>query len=539
MSTTSLNFTTPGADVTSQLTSALAPLGSTDTIIIHFGVGTFHISNAVVFKCNTIIYGEGADVTKVMCDSGASFTNNDTYLLFKGTKNGEISVDVSNLEISLSEHNGIFWVGAERHLIMIVHSNDVHIHSVRSYCYNAAITNLDMRVCSNVTIKDCEFINYNNCQTGGIIWVRRDTHNVTITHNRLVKYGNDEIIAFWEAGDDNTAAPTSGIKENIIIADNEITYARPSFGDSSIRCTVFITFYTALEASNQHYVPTEFKNIHFTNNDIKIDSPLTGLISYTFNAIDTHQNITFRNNRVVSTANNVGTNSSYQAICIRDTSSSTDAIQIVSNNFSTLAITINQFNDASTKFMDMYSGRAIVVDNTYVSPYYIENNKRRGSVLFEPHGDSNHLQLYNNHFVGLKNIGKFDSGSGLVATIIADGNLFSGDTRTYCNNCARTDLKFNNNTFISESYEMFLQEFASTGTLIFTNNNVDIHFTNAQGHHAGVLFAHYSSDPLSSMYFERFEVTGNVVRGTTATIWIPSGLNCGTYIVSNNTFYNS
>ncbi|MBQ9466266.1 MAG: hypothetical protein IJU62_04740 [Muribaculaceae bacterium] len=539
MSTVSLNFTTSGADVTSQLTGTLASLGNADTIIVHFGAGTFHISNAVVFQCNTIIYGEGADVTKVVCDSGASFTANDTYLTFKGSKNGEISVDISNLEVCISEHTGILWSGNERHLMKIVHSNDVHIHGIRSYCYNAAITNLDMRVCSNVTIKDCEFINYNNCLTGGVIWMRRDTHNVAITHNRLVKYGNDEIIAFWEAGDDNTAAPISGIKENIIIADNEITYARPSFGDTSIRCTIFITFYNVTNTSSQHYVPTEFKNIHFTNNDIKIDSPMTGLISYTFNAIDTHQNITFRNNRVLSTANNVGTNSSYQVICVRDTSGSTDAIQIVGNNFSTLAITTDQFNDSATIFLNMYNGRAVVVDNTYVSPYYIENNKRRGTALFWPHGDSNHLQLYNNHFVGLKNIGVFSSGSGLVATIIADGNLFSGDTRTYCNNCDRADLKFNNNTFISESYETLLQEFASTGTLLFTNNNVDIQFINSHGHHEGVLIAHYSSDPLSSMYFERFEVTGNVVQGTTAAIWILSGLNCGIYIVNNNSFYNS
>ena len=49
MSTTNLNFTTSGADVTQQLITALAPLGSTDTVVVHFGAGTFHISNAVVF----------------------------------------------------------------------------------------------------------------------------------------------------------------------------------------------------------------------------------------------------------------------------------------------------------------------------------------------------------------------------------------------------------------------------------------------------------------------------------------------------------
>lgn len=206
MSTTNLNFTTSGADVTQQLITALAPLGSTDTVVVHFGAGTFHISNAVVFTCNAVIYGEGIGVSKIVCDSSASLTSNDTYLSFSSTKNNEISVDISNIEISISEHTGILWVGAERHLMKIVHSNDVHIHSIRSYCYNAAITNLDMRVCSNVTIKDCEFVNYNNCQTGGVIWMRRDTHNVAITHNRLVKFGNDEIFAFWEAGDNNAAA---------------------------------------------------------------------------------------------------------------------------------------------------------------------------------------------------------------------------------------------------------------------------------------------------------------------------------------------
>lgn len=53
----------------------------------------------------------------------------------------------------------------------------------------------------------------------------------------------------------------------------------------------------------------------------------------------------------------------------------------------------------------------------------------------------------------------------------------------------------------------FLQEFATTGSLVFNENNV---FVKTNG---GKLMAHWNSNPTSSMRFNRLEVKNNLLRG--------------------------
>ena len=86
---------------------------------------------------------------------------------------------------------------------------------------------------------------------------------------------------------------------------------------------------------------------------------------------------------------------------------------------------------------------------------------------------------------------------------------------------------------------MLLQEFASGGNLIFNNNQVAILFSN-NGSYQGRLFVHYSGGLPANAHFDMFEVTGNIVRGTSESIWLgmPSQGDCGTYNVSGNTFYS-
>ena len=534
-----IHFETPGEDVTQRLISSLGSLGVSDTAYVIFEPGTFYISNAIMAYCNIIMTGAGRSLTKIICQSSAVFDHNDTYLMFNGSFNNEISVSISNVEVCLSDHTGIFWTEHERHLIKIIHSNAVNIHNVKMYSYNAALTLLDMRVCSNVFISDNVLINYNNCGSGGNVWMRRDTHNVTIVRNQIIKYGNDEALAFWISGDndDPNSSPTSGIKENIIVADNHILYHKPSWGDGTIICTILLTVYNWFDVRDPQ-APITFKDIHFTNNDITIDAPISGLFSFHYKPNDSHQKIDIVRNKVLSTTNNCATSSAYHMITVTDEAYGDDAIQIVDNSFTTEAITIGPDSEARTLFLRSESGKVLAIGNTYIGPNYVVDNYRYGTKLYWPSGPNNYLYLFNNHFAGLKMIGQFSGPIINDVTIVAEKNIFSGDTRIYCTSVAIANLSFNNNTFLSDCYEMLLQEFAAQGKLIFTNNNVTIFFTNNQGVHEGRLFAHYESYPLSSMYFERFEVTGNTVQGTTASTWIMSGLNCGTYIVNSNSFIN-
>ena len=60
---------------------------------------------------------------------------------------------------------------------------------------------------------------------------------------------------------------------------------------------------------------------------------------------------------------------------------------------------------------------------------------------------------------------------------------------------------------MSNSMTFFLQEFATTGSLVFNENNV---FVNTNG---GKLMAHWNSNPTSSMRFNKLDVRNNLLRG--------------------------
>ena len=82
-----------------------------------------------------------------------------------------------------------------------------------------------------------------------------------------------------------------------------------------------------------------------------------------------------------------------------------------------------------------------------------------------------------------------------------------GTVTAYCNVIDTLDLVFNNNLFVSNDMNFFLQEFASHGSLTFDYNNV---YVKTSG---GKLMTHWSSNPTSSMRFTDLEVKNNLFRG--------------------------
>lgn len=82
--------------------------------------------------------------------------------------------------------------------------------------------------------------------------------------------------------------------------------------------------------------------------------------------------------------------------------------------------------------------------------------------------------------------------------------------RLYCNAIDTLDLVFNNNLIITPNMDFFLQEFASTGSVVFNNNNVFV-TTNY-----GKLMTHWNSNPTSSYHFNTLEVKNNLFRGVTS-----------------------
>ena len=151
------------------------------------------MSHTLNFKCNTTI--EGLKSAEVIFRVDSKFTD-DCFISVIGNEDNKLKLNVSSIGLKLEEHEGIAWLGNEKYMIKVYHGDGVDINGIKAYSDNAALTIFNSRITSNISIKNCRLINYNNCRTGGIIWIQGTTRNVAIQSNIMKKYGNDEIIAF-------------------------------------------------------------------------------------------------------------------------------------------------------------------------------------------------------------------------------------------------------------------------------------------------------------------------------------------------------
>ena len=256
--------------------------------------------------CSTAIIGLGSTPTKIYLND--NLVNNpggyDSILSFKAySMHDPISVHLENLEFMPigQEINKPFipsekyFCPAESHLIKMSYTDGVTLYKVKSMLMNGPITNVDIRTSKNVIIRDCEFINYNGLQpqntTGGILWFRGNLENVLITGNTLEKFGNDEVLAFWEleysAGSGNPQPPVIGTPENKIayitrnniqITNNNVIYKLPDIAKNHpelnpyARIDVLIAFYEGNAANFAPYGGI-FKDVLVANNKLELLHP--------------------------------------------------------------------------------------------------------------------------------------------------------------------------------------------------------------------------------------------------------------------------
>ena len=156
--------------VKKNLTQYLRQVGETcnrnDSVVLIFGSGSYTIDGSIVFKSHLTIKGEGAQRSTVFFDKGndrpgfKAFTA-DCFIDVFGTPAQQLSLSISDISFRVKEHKGIWWDEKSNYLFKIRHCNSVNIHHIKSYNYNASLTNFDLQVCSNVNITDCDITNYN------------------------------------------------------------------------------------------------------------------------------------------------------------------------------------------------------------------------------------------------------------------------------------------------------------------------------------------------------------------------------------------
>ncbi|MCI6985243.1 MAG: hypothetical protein MR928_04605, partial [Bacteroidales bacterium] len=437
-----------------------------------------------------------------------AFTD-DTFIKAAGTRERPITVSIHDVAINLKQHKGIWWENAAMFGVKIYHANKVDICRVNSYADNAIFTNFDLRVCSNITFKNCNITNYNNCMAGGNLWIRGEACNVYIADNTFRKYGNDEIFGIFEATvDAHTNRLAHVARENISVSNNKFIY-----GSEDGRCDIFndvlVSFNTAGGNITAKNYGCHNKYVAFTNNRFEINSLCRKTLNIGFSEEDTQEDISIVGNEFEN--NRVDTDEKYyhQDIFIIDKSQKRTPVYFCANTINNHMPVVNKFGTTGNAIALLRGGNIQMEDNVINdhAPSSPLANEELGTTLLWCGEQGGKATLIGNEATGMKLLATVSDGAGIDSfTIIAYDNRFEGDTRIYCNKVRRLNLLFNRNTFFSSNMNFFLQEFATEGALVFKNN--EVHAQNGQ------LMTHWSSTPTSAMRFNTLEVTGNTFYGT-------------------------
>ena len=498
-------------DFTMKLREMMAKATYNDTVKLYFDKGTYTVDGTIQCKGHTIMRGAGTDQTTIIIDQGKDRAAGKAFLddaFFKiyGTIQHPVSATISDITFKIREHKGIWWEGKPRYAVKVVHANHVDIHDINSYMENAEITNVELRVCSNINVNNCMISNYNNCKEGGNLWLRGEIHNVNIHHNKFYKYGNDEAIAFFsKLVDANKATRGDMSRTNIKFTDNELYYKH---GDKPINGMMNHVLFSVLTSLEDNENCCDTRDFELARNKFVISDPCTRLISLQFNEVDKHSNFVIHDNEFIS--NSVQSDDRFMRmdIDVWDGSALQDTIVVRNNKVTNDYAILNAVNGTGYTFLLVRGGNVLLDGNRIINRVNRTiDRKDYGIHLLWSGQEGGTVTMRNNVCKGLARIVTLESGDGIGQfSLKASNNYFQGRTSIYCKKVDRLNLDFRNNTFESTHDNFFLQDFAKRGTLIFNDNIVNVSTGN------GLLMAPHSKNSTSSR-FDKLEIIGNEFRG--------------------------
>ncbi|MBQ0030714.1 MAG: hypothetical protein KBT32_09790 [Bacteroidales bacterium] len=506
-----INVSKISGELTKELRTQLEPCMHHDNVVVNFDkAGTYTISGTIECKANIEIKGTNKKKVSLIFDKGsapnASFTD-DTFFKISGTKKLPISVSIHDITFRLKDHKGIWWENSPMFMVKIYHANKVNIHHVNSYTANALCTNFDLRVCSNISVTDCDIANYNNSNASGNLWVRGNTKNVTIKNNKFYKHGNDEVVGFFERTVDAISGKQDDIQvKDIYITDNTFVYRNNEGTKKEVFCDAFLSILTEGEDTTYR---TSYENVNITNNTFSIDGLVRRLISLRFSPVDLRTNFNIAGNVIEN--GRIDTDEKYYHfdICLNDYCKASDPIRIKNNSVNNYNDVINPYSTPGYTFLFQDGGNVAMEGNEIISNITKSNITNIatgiGTIWVGNHGGF--LNMTGNNIEGAYVLASVSNSNTIKSFMInAENNTFEGDTRIYCNNVSHLDLTFVGNVFRSSNMNFFLQEFAKEGSLVFKNN--EVYATDGQ------LMTHWANTSTSAMRFTTLEVTGNTFYGT-------------------------
>lgn len=487
-----------------------------DTIFLNFGKGTYRIDATVECKCHVILRGDSRENTKIVFAHGRNRNNlkayaSDAFFKFDGTPAHPISVSISDIAFDIEQHEGILWKEAERYAVKIYHANRVDVHDVTSYLENAKITNFDLRVCSNVSFTNNEITNFNNCETGGCLWLRGEMHNVIISGNTFRKYGKDEAVAIFDNVIDSSNSHTRGAasRTNINIEDNVFYYGGYTGKDKDPSAVpgMIVSLLTNDQENSPECTTADF---HLRNNKFQIDDAVQRCIYIGFSPKDKHKDIYIENNQIIN--NDIGRkwNYSHDDITVQDMSAALDTIHISRNSIINRNLVIKSDGGNGYVFLHHYGGNVTLTGNKIVDEMTVnpETGKPAGVQLIYCGAKNGSVTMDGNVFKGVSRLAFLSTSKRVnTFTINAANNYFSGDPHIYCDNIQQVHLFFSRNTLVCNNSGFFLRNFPDDGSITFNNNDVTVTPGN------GTFMIKWGKGSDNRMRFKRIEISGNVFHG--------------------------
>ena len=366
----------------------LLPPSQCDTVKLIFGSGTFTITRSELMNFEGYrkveIVGDNQRVItqnaagsssysdhKTIIEITQSFSNvydtnnhytDDAVIRILSEKNVGLEVNISDVLFKSDISRAAVINGSSFNSVLnssqfvwlkVANANSVKMVNVTSELRYLRMSNVLLRRCDNISIQNCEFINYSCRNQCSNLMISQGCRNVEIANNVFRKFGNDECLWFgptnglgqlWTdtAGsvyydkDDTELDDRTCPVENVLVANNLFYYTNY---DGTTKLTpidistannnspikgydetegvwsrkfndVFVSLYSAQDgclvennALTGEVIKTycrtghfTMKNIHFSNNEFHISAPLSNLITFGIDRFTVVDDIQLTNN---------------------------------------------------------------------------------------------------------------------------------------------------------------------------------------------------------------------------------------------------
>lgn len=500
--------------------------------------GVYYLNSALNFYCNLIIEGCEGTVISVKFTSDNDYNNSSNLISFNyitktvqdTTTYIRPSIVIKNVEFRIDSTH---WWHSEKnffHYLKFVWAESVKIENVKMELEGQHnITNIDMRHCENVVVKNCLLKNYHNntdqINAGGNLWFRGMTRNVKILNNIINKSGNDEALAFFGHFQDsnNKEIPTSELpidgvchKKNIFIGNNLFVYDKHYSNCNTNDCLISIIDSDSGQ-SQESMKLFNIENIVFENNRILINDLCRRFIKCRFEEQTILHDVIFRNNDFeIGDFSVVGSRMEVFEL-INKYPNIDSKYEILGNSLYNKATIRDEHNVPGLYFMLQDGGDVSVLGNVTRVYKSLSDQIYSQIIFFWNHHNNIRLTISDNDLEGLYLLGSIKGSQNTeefainTVNLYVKNNIIKGSPKIYCMYVDELNAVFDSNYIISSDSLIAFKNFGTSGKVVYINNYIESINPTINP----IFYCSWETDALQSLYkIDNLCFANNVLEGT-------------------------